>query len=123
MECGLYSHCFLFPKKDGALRPILDFRQLNRALAKCSFKMITLKQILAHIQPRDWFISVDLKDTCFHIQIAPRHRRFLRFVFEGRSAQNSPIWVGVSPENLYKVCKCSTFPSQAEWDTHPELSG
>lgn len=43
MECGLYSHYFLVPKKDGGLHPILDLRPLNRVLAKCSFKMITVK--------------------------------------------------------------------------------
>lgn len=62
MESDLYSRYFLVPKKDGGLRPILDLRPLNRTLAKLSFKMITVKQILAHIQPRDCFILVDLKD-------------------------------------------------------------
>lgn len=80
MECGLYSHYFLVPKKDGGLRPILDLRQLNCVLAKHSFKMITVKQLLTHISPRDWFISVDLKDTCFQIQIAPCHRCFLQML-------------------------------------------
>ncbi len=27
-------------------------------------------------------MSLDLKDTYFHIQVAPRHRRFLRFAVE-----------------------------------------
>ncbi len=64
-ESGFYSHYFLVPKKDGALRPILDLRPLNRVLSKRSFKMITLRQILSHIRPGDWFISVDLKDAYF----------------------------------------------------------
>ncbi|KAL0168850.1 hypothetical protein M9458_037072, partial [Cirrhinus mrigala] len=86
-ECGLYSRYFLVPKKDGGIRPILDLRPLNRALAKRSFKMITVKQILAHIQPGDHLIAVDLKDAYFHIQVAPHHRRFLRFAFEGVAYQ------------------------------------
>lgn len=44
--------------------------------------MITVKQILVHIQLRDWFMSVDLKDAYFHIKIAPCHRHFLKFSFE-----------------------------------------
>lgn len=45
--------------------------------------MITVKQILVHIKPgdwSDWFIAMDLKDMYF---IAPHHRRFLRFAYEG----------------------------------------
>ncbi len=33
--------------------------------------MITLKQILLQICPRDWFMSLNLKDAYFHIQVAP----------------------------------------------------
>lgn len=46
MESDLYSRYILVPKKDGSLCPILDLRSLNRGLAKHSFKMITVKQIL-----------------------------------------------------------------------------
>ncbi len=35
------------------------------------FRMITLKQILLQVCPADWFLSLDLKDAYFHIQIAP----------------------------------------------------
>ncbi len=75
-------------KKDSRLRPILDLTPLNqplapRALSNRSFKIITPRQILSHIRPGDWCISVALKDAYFHIQVAPRHRRFLRFAFEG----------------------------------------
>ncbi|KAI2653070.1 Transposon Ty3-I Gag-Pol polyprotein [Labeo rohita] len=96
MECGLYSRYFLVPKKDGGLHPILDLRPLNRPLAKREFKMITVKQILVHIQPGDWFISVDLKDAYFHIQIAPRHMCFLRFAFEGRAYQFKVLPFGLA---------------------------
>ncbi|KAL0166426.1 hypothetical protein M9458_038270, partial [Cirrhinus mrigala] len=112
MECGLYSRYFLVPKKDGGLRPILDLRPLNRALAKREFKMITVKQILAHIQPGDWFISVDLKDAYFHIQIAPRHRRFLRFAFEGRAYQFKVLLFGLAlaPRTFTKCINAALSP-------------
>ncbi len=57
--------------KDGILRPILDIRHLNRALMMRLFRMITSKQILLQICPRDWFFSLNLKDAYIHIQIAP----------------------------------------------------
>ncbi len=45
--------------------------------------MITLKQILLQICPRDWFMSLNLKDAYFHIQVAPPSQTILRFAFEG----------------------------------------
>ncbi len=89
LESGFYSRYFVVPKRDGGLRPILDLRPINRALCERPFRMITLKQILAQIRPGDWFASMDLKDAYFHIQIAPHHRRFLKFAFENTAHQYS----------------------------------
>ncbi|XDV44776.1 hypothetical protein PO909_013016 [Leuciscus waleckii] len=102
---GFYSRYFLVPKKDGGMRPILDLRLLNKALTKRVFKMITVKQILAHIQPEDYFIAVDLKDAYFHIQIAPHHRRFLRFAFEGVAYQFKllPFGLDLAPR-VFTMC-------------------
>ncbi len=77
---------------------------MNRALYKCAFKMTTLKQILAQNRPGDWFISVDLKDAYFHIQIAPRHRRFLRFAFKGTAYQFTvmPFGLALAPRTFTK---------------------
>lgn len=58
--------------------------------------MITVNQILAYVQPGDWFISVDLRDAYFHIQITPDHRHFLRFVFEGMAYQFIVLPFGLS---------------------------
>ncbi|MGL5401100.1 MAG: hypothetical protein ACRDA1_12265, partial [Plesiomonas shigelloides] len=91
---GFYSRYFLVPKKDAGLRPILDLRLLNLSLMKRKFRMLTLKQILTQISPEDWFFSLNLKDAYFHIQIAPHHRRFLRFethqTSQGRQAHSPP---------------------------------
>ncbi len=95
-ESGFYSRYFLVPKKDGGLRPILDLRRLNHALMRRPFRMITLKQILSQIRTEDWFCSLDLKDAYFHIQIAPHHRRFLRFAFEGVAYQYTVLPFGLS---------------------------
>ncbi len=96
LESGFYSRYFVVPKRDGGLRPILDLRPINRALCERPFRMLTLKQILAQIRPGDWFASVDLKDAYFHIQIAPHHRRFLRFAFENAAYQYSVLPFGLA---------------------------
>lgn len=40
-ESGFYSWYFLVPKEDGRLCPILDLRDLNRALRTYGYKMLT----------------------------------------------------------------------------------
>ncbi len=111
-ESGFYSRYFLVPKKDGGLRPILDLRLLNYALMKRSFRMITLKQILLQICPRDWFMSLDLKDMYFYIQVAPYHRLFLRFAFEGVAYQYKvlPFGLSLAPRTFTRCMDAALFP-------------
>ncbi len=115
LECGFYSRYFVVPKRDGGLRPILDLRPINRALCKCPFRMLTLKQILAQIRPGDWFASVDLKDAYFHIRIAPHHRHFLRFAFEGTAYQYSvlPFGLALAPRTFSKCMDAALSPLRA----------
>ncbi|KAF7243259.1 Transposon Ty3-I Gag-Pol polyprotein [Varanus komodoensis] len=79
---GFYSRYFTVPKRDGGLRPILDLRALNRSITPKKFRMTTLQSILPLLGRGDWFTSLDLKDTCFHISIHPSYRRFLRFAVD-----------------------------------------
>ncbi len=111
-ESGFYSRYFLVPKKDGGLRPILDLRRLNHALMRRPFRMITLKQILSQIRTGDWFCSLDLKDAYFHIQIAPHHRRFLRFAFEGVAYQYTvlPFGLSLAPRTFTKCMDAALSP-------------
>ncbi|XDV46928.1 hypothetical protein PO909_016730 [Leuciscus waleckii] len=59
--------------------------------------MLTTRKILAQIRRGDWFVSIDLKDAYFQIQIASRHRRFLRFAFEGQAYHYTVLPFGLSP--------------------------
>ncbi len=59
----------LQPKGDGGLRPILDLQRFNFSLYKGKFKMLTIKTIMSQIQEGDWFVTIDLKDAYFHIQV------------------------------------------------------
>ncbi len=113
LESGFYSRYFVVPKRDGGLRLILDLRPINRALCKRPFRMLTLKQILAQIRPGDWFASVDLKDAYFHIQIAPHHRRFLRFAFEGTAYQYSVLPFGLALATFSKCVDAALSPLRA----------
>ncbi len=112
MESGFYSRYFAVPKKDGGLRLILDLRRLNLALRMSKFKMLTIKSILSQIQPRDWFVTIDLNDAYFHIQIVKRHRKFLRFAFEGKAYQYCvlPFWLALAPRTFTKCMDTALAP-------------
>ncbi|KAI2645059.1 Retrovirus-related Pol polyprotein from transposon 17.6 [Labeo rohita] len=59
-ESGFYSRYFIVPGKDG---------------------------VVSQIRSEDWFVTVDLKDTYFHVSILPQHMKFLRFAFTGKAYQ------------------------------------
>ncbi len=120
-KSGFYIRYFLIPKKDGGLRPIFDFRHLNRALMKRPFKIITLNPILSQICPGDWFFSLDLRDAYFLIQIAP-HKQFLRFAFEGVAYQYTalPFELSLAPRTFTK-CMYVALPAETAGNPHPEL--
>ncbi len=109
-ESGYYSRYFLVPKKDGGLRPILDLRGLNRYLRSYKFKMLTIKMIVSQIQSGDWFVTIDLKDAYFHIEILPQHRKFLRFAFGGEAYQYRvlPFRPSFVTPHVHEMHGCST---------------
>ncbi len=109
---GFFSQYFLVLKKDGVFRPILDLRRLNYSLYRGKFKMLTLKSILSQVQEGDWFITVDLKDAYFHIQVVQRHRKFLRFAFGGKAYQYKvlPFGLALAPRTYIKCIDAALAP-------------
>ncbi len=80
------------------------------------------KQIVSQICPAYWFFSLDLKDAYFHVQIAPHHRRFLRFAFEGVAYQYTVLPFGLSfAPHTFSVHECGSFPAETDGNSHPEL--
>ncbi|XP_075325338.1 uncharacterized protein LOC142383616 [Odontesthes bonariensis] len=93
---GFYSTYFLVAKKDGGFRPILDLRNLNRFLKVLRFHMLTTAEVLRTVSRGEWFTSIDLEDAYFHVPVAPHHRQFLRFAFQGRHFQFRVLPFGLS---------------------------
>ena len=60
----------------------------------------------------DWFISLDLKDAYFQIQINPLHRPFLRFAFEGQVYQYTvlPFGLSLAPRTFTKCMDAALAP-------------
>ncbi len=67
------------------------------SFAPPQFRMLTVRHLLCALRPRDWFTSMDLTDAYFHITIHPRHRKFLRFSFEGTAYEFQVLPFGLSP--------------------------
>nr|XP_061795427.1 uncharacterized protein LOC133586985 [Nerophis lumbriciformis] len=112
---GFYSTYFLVPKKTGGFRPVLDLRGLNRYLKVLPFRMLTVADVLRVVARGEWFTSVDLKDAYFHVPVAPRHRRFLRFAYRGRHWQFRvlPFGLSLSPRVFTRVVRAGLAPLQS----------
>nr|XP_061814201.1 uncharacterized protein LOC133604909 [Nerophis lumbriciformis] len=112
---GFYSTYFLVPKKTGGFRPVLDLRGLNRYLKVLPFRMLTVADVLRVVARGEWFTSVDLKDAYFHVPVAPRHRRFLRFAYRGRHWQFRvlPFGLSLSPRVFSRVVRAGLAPLQS----------
>ncbi len=112
VERGFFSRYFLVPKRDSGLRPILDLRRLNLSLYKGKFKMLTMRTIMSQVQEGDWFVTIDLKDAYFHIQVVHRHRRFLRFAFGGKAYQYKvlPFGLALAPRTFTKCMDAALAP-------------
>ena len=93
---GFYGRLFVVPKHTGGWRPVLDLSPLNVYLEKIPFDMETAASIRRAVRQDDWATSLDLSDAYFHILIAPRFRKFLRFCWKGKVLQFRTLPFGLS---------------------------
>ena len=78
------SRLFLVPKKDGSFRPVVNLKPLNCFVQKFHFKMEGSGMIKDLLRKGDWMCTLDLKDAYLSVAIVQEHRRFLRFMWNGR---------------------------------------
>jgi len=64
------------------------------------------------VQPSDWFTTIDLKDAYFHVKIAPKHRKYLRFAFQGVAYEYNrlPLRYSLSPRTFSKCVATALQP-------------
>ncbi|KAI5752161.1 hypothetical protein M8J77_014412 [Diaphorina citri] len=79
---GFVSRMFLVKKSDSSFRPVFNLKKLNRFLSPKKFRLVNHFKIPNFIQRGDFLASVDLSQAYCHIPVAPRHRRFLVFLYK-----------------------------------------
>ncbi len=107
----------------GGLRPILDQRQLNRSVLRLKFKMLTLKQVVSRIRSEDWFVTIDLKDTYFHVSILSHSPEVPEVCFRGPSVpvSGSYVWPSTLTPHFHEVCVCYASSVAATGHPHTQL--
>ena len=112
---AFYNRLFLVPKPNGKWRPILDLSRLNLFLSTGTFKMETPETIRLSLQTGEWVTSLDFSDAYFHIPIAPRSRKYLRFFLFQQTFQFTalPFGLATAPLEFTKIVKEVKLMAQA----------
>lgn len=102
------SNIFLREKrKPGKFRMIRNLKHLNQFVEKDHFKMDTLQSTLALVTPNCTFMSFDFSDAYYSCSVFPPHRKYLRFMFEGKLYEFTCLPNGLSsaPRFFTKIMK------------------
>ena len=112
---AFYNRLFLVPKPNRKWRPILDLSKLNLFLDTNTFKMETPETIRLSLQKMEWVTLLDFSDAYFHILIAQRSRKYLRFHLNKISYQftSLPFSLATALLEFTKVVKEVKLMAQA----------
>lgn len=97
----------------GGFRPILDLRIQNLCITRKTFHMLTIRRLL-ELQTGDWFITIDMKDAYFHVEVA---LKVPAFCLSGDSllVQHTIVRLLPSSSHLQQVCGCGATTTVHEW--------
>ena len=73
------SNSFIFEKKNGKFRPVINLMRLNEFISYHQFKMETLDVVLSSIKRNSYFVRIDLKDAYLSVPIDTNDRKDLQF--------------------------------------------
>ena len=112
---AFYNRLFLVPKPNRKWRPILDLSRLNVFLNTGTFKMETPETIRLSLKTGEWVTLLDFIDAYFHIPVAQRSRKYLRFFLFNQTFQFTalPFGLATAPLEFTKVVKEVKLMAQA----------
>ena len=106
-EGDFLSTIFVWPKKDGTYRMILNLKSLNEFVLYHHFKMDTIQTALKLMRPGCFMASVDLKDAYYSVPVAKEDRKYLKFEWQGSYYEYTclPNGLACAPRLFTKILK------------------
>ena len=93
----MLSNIFLREKKNGKFRPIINLKKVNSYIPYQHFKMEGLNNVKELLQKGDYMVKIDLTDAYFSIPLHKNSRKFLRFLWEGKTYEFLCLCFGLGP--------------------------
>jgi hypothetical protein len=72
---------FIIPKKDGTVRFINDFRELNRRIKRKPYPIPNIQDMLLNLEGFQYATSLDLNMGYYHIELCPASKKLCTLVF------------------------------------------
>ncbi len=122
-ESGFYSRYFLVPKKDGGLRPILDFRRLNHCPHETAVQDDHAEaDPLADSHRGLVLFSGPERRILSHSDSPPSQTILeIRLRGSGLPVHGPTLWAVSGPPYFYEVHGRGSFPSETDGNPHSQL--
>ena len=106
---------FIIPKKDGSVRFISDFRELNKCIKRKPYPIPQIQDILLKLEGFKYATSLDLNMGYYHIKLSPRSRKLCTIVLPWGKYEYDSLPMGLcnSPDVFQE--KISTLMSGLEF--------
>ena len=90
--------------QSGKKRLVVNLRHVNKFLWKQKFKYEDLRVAMALFEHGEWMFSFYIKLGYHHIDVAPHHRKYLGFAWEGKFSHVA-IWIVITPYVFTKMMR------------------
>ncbi len=94
--------------RSASFKPLIHATEVQDAL---------FEQVVSQTRSEDWLVTIELKDTYFHISVLPHHREFLRFSFWGKGSFFRPCTL---TPHFHEVCGCCSGSSVTPGHPHTQ---